>query len=583
MHTIEFFIPYLPEALHPNLCYKQELIWKMLVQNIHHKKSTLASKITLIKPYSCSVKAPDCFSIINLPSEDFYDERVLKASALLDVLKKSVADFVGILAPDVFIKPNINSTLEIYLDVDHDAVSIATHIVHHHKYNALNQYNLDYEGRISASTRYFDTAIIKKDILQNFEVADAVASIPPWHDIVNLNIKRHAVNPKFLYEPNVAMRYNNQRYWLRSQYASLIKKNHACLKGLIDSSSEMSIEPIELRMQKYQHVFVSHNPFTPVDFNTIPKKLDGEMWGIATFFASENSKLLKDNFDLFATNCRRQGLKLLTIELTPKSEKGVLSPSNSDMYIHLQTDVVLWHKERLFNYAVSKLPKECDKVVFLDADILFENENWIAETRDLLEKYAFIQPFEYVHRMVELEKDISKKTEFGSKNGEKIHSIAYGLHKYGQKALDMYPHHGVPGMALACRRDLIEDIGYYDADITGSGDLLLIDSLFNIETLRIQFMNQKFKQHFFLWRKKLYKAAKNSLYFTSGDVFHLWHGDTLNRFYEERETILARHNFDPSTDIRIAENGTWDWSKNKMGLHQEVQSYFKNKSSFDSL
>jgi hypothetical protein len=59
---------------------------------------------------------------------------------------------------------------------------------------------------------------------------------------------------------------------------------------------------------------------------------------------------------------------------------------------------MMWQKEAMLNIALKRLPPECDKITWIDSDIIFENDQWIEQTSSLLEYYRVVQPFSmYMH------------------------------------------------------------------------------------------------------------------------------------------------------------------------------------------
>ncbi len=76
------------------------------------------------------------------------------------------------------------------------------------------------------------------------------------------------------------------------------------------------------------------------------------------------------------------------------------------------------------------------------------------------------------------------------------------------------------------------------------------------------------------WAKAMHARVNSSVYFTSGTILHLWHGDFQNRAYASRDLILKQNNFNPSKDIIKNEIGIWEWASDKPALHQSVRNYF---------
>lgn len=134
------------------------------------------------------------------------------------------------------------------------------------------------------------------------------------------------------------------------------------------------------------------------------KDKSGSIWGITVFFNPGNFKNKIENYHRFSKSVKNQGLNLLAIELT-FGGKFELSEGDADLLVKIKGDKenILWQKERLLNVALRHLPKDCDKIVWLDCDIIFEKNDWVKETEQLLLKYVVVQPFS---KGVRLGKDV---------------------------------------------------------------------------------------------------------------------------------------------------------------------------------
>src|ERR1700753_3038699 len=100
----------------------------------------------------------------------------------------------------------------------------------------------------------------------------------------------------------------------------------------------------------------------------------GDIWGVTAYFNPAAYSNKQVHLRIFSERVRRQGLKLLIIELAFGNALHVVDERLADRVIRVRSNSVLWQKERLLNIALKQLPPECDKVVWLDADILFQNE-----------------------------------------------------------------------------------------------------------------------------------------------------------------------------------------------------------------
>jgi hypothetical protein len=122
--------------------------------------------------------------------------------------------------------------------------------------------------------------------------------------------------------------------------------------------------------------------------------------GIVTaYFNPAGYRTRRVNHDLFAQRILASGLRLLTIECALGEAAFELPESPNVLRVRART--VLWHKERLLNLGIARLPPECTKVAWLDGDLLFDNPAWAVETSRLLDDHAVVQPFVCPLRMLE--------------------------------------------------------------------------------------------------------------------------------------------------------------------------------------
>ncbi|MBT8398023.1 MAG: hypothetical protein KJN92_13705, partial [Gemmatimonadetes bacterium] len=83
--------------------------------------------------------------------------------------------------------------------------------------------------------------------------------------------------------------------------------------------------------------------------------------------------------------------------------------------------------------------------------------------------------------------------------------------------------------------------------------------------------------HYRAWAKGFFEAVEGRVGYIPGRVFHLWHGDLLDRQYASRLKILNDHSFDPFSDISLDPQGIWRWDSHKPQLHREIRAYFESR------
>ena len=94
---------------------------------------------------------------------------------------------------------------------------------------------------------------------------------------------------------------------------------------------------------------------------------------------------------------REQGVPLYTIELAFDDAPFLLAPADS--VVQRRTTHVLWHKERLLNLLLDRLPAQFDKVAWIDADLLFENAHWAEQAARKLDRVPIVQLFSAAHHL----------------------------------------------------------------------------------------------------------------------------------------------------------------------------------------
>jgi len=326
-----------------------------------------------------------------------------------------------------------------------------------------------------------------------------------------------------------------------------------------------------------------------------PQKLPGTFWGITAFYNPSRYKSKLQNYRRFREANKKQGLKLLAVELIGENDKFELQKDDADIIIQLKTLSVMWQKERLLNIGLQHLPKDCDKIVYLDIDIIFYNDHWIEQTAALLESYMVVQPFAFgiilpkgvysVDNPNEIIFAYDVNLDFDLKNEieKRIFGIAYRNANFSK---DTYYGNSLAfsGGAWAFRRSLLEKHGFFDRLIIGGADFLMALAFYNNkDNIFFSLFPEKLLCNFQVYLDEIYKEIKGSVYYTNGEIIHLWHGSQKQRFYGSRYGILKKTNFDPERDIKINKDGCWEWATNKPDLHRMVKEYFWRRNEDDSI
>jgi len=313
---------------------------------------------------------------------------------------------------------------------------------------------------------------------------------------------------------------------------------------------------------------------------TIQKEnLPGSFWGITTFFNSAGYRNKYSNYRMFREASKKQGLKLLAVEVVfDDSDFELKKESDADILIQLRGDInnIMWQKERMLNIGLQNLPQDCDKIAWLDCDIIFENNNWVEETSGMLLDYKIVQPFGWAVRLLKGETSYNfNELPDNVKKERKMKNMTSAVYKAGVESFQKSSlDPGFYGFAWAARRSIFDKIGFFDKNIMGGGDFIMARSFWGSIDIIKKFYHHKMISCMENWMEKIYSNVQGSVYYIDGGVLHLWHGREDHKWHRLRRFILAKYDFDPNRDIKINSDALYSWVGNKKSLQRAVWAYF---------
>jgi hypothetical protein len=299
------------------------------------------------------------------------------------------------------------------------------------------------------------------------------------------------------------------------------------------------------------------------------------LWAITSYFNPMDYRSKRANYRVFREHLN---VPLVAVELAYRPDFE-LREGDAEILVQLHGRDILWQKERLLNLALDALPTECRKVVWLDCDVVFENDEWVERTSKLLDRFVLVQPFSHLHGMPPgwrpghawpAETDMRRSIPFVIESGM---SAATALGNPNSQI------RGAPGYAWAAPLEILREHLFYDACIIGGGPLAMLRAGYGCfeDTVRLQSMNALQREHYLAWAKPFNEAVRARVSASECKLLHLWHGKSEHRRYHERNEEFRLFDFDPFIDIAIDENGSWRWNSDKQELHDFVRSYFASR------
>ena len=273
------------------------------------------------------------------------------------------------------------------------------------------------------------------------------------------------------------------------------------------------------------------------------------------YFNSMKSKRLLMNYLYTIEKLKLASIKYYTLELYFDK------PEISDA-IHLKGTSIMFHKEQLCHVLEQYVSKWYTKLLFLDADIIFESPDWYTQVSILLDDHEIVQPFEFCIWL-----DLTYKLEELTRE-----SIVK------QKHFAYYNTTYHPGFGWAFQRAWFKQYGFFRHAVTGSGDTLSAAAWLNQKLPAGYNFPKALEAAYTAFKKRISSSGPNGpsglsgliaslcgplgllslclpsdpsdndfvsnsfngprITFCPGRVFHLHHGSRKNRKYNDRHNLL---------------------------------------------
>lgn len=227
----------------------------------------------------------------------------------------------------------------------------------------------------------------------------------------------------------------------------------------------------------------------------------------------------------------------------PNQTEFQLTDALNPRHSQLSLAMPLWSKENCINYTIRhKLPTNWKAVAWIDADVAFDNTNWVEETLQALQCADIVQLFSHCVDM--------------DASGSAMNIFQGSMYQYiDHRRRGPGLHYWHPGYAWACTRKAYERMGtpehpgLYDLSILGSGDDHLMRSLIGEESWTTSVHGQATSDY----QDTIYAFAQRCLGLrvgvVPGVIHHFFHGSKQKRKYKERWDILVQNQYSPTVHI----------------------------------
>lgn len=270
-------------------------------------------------------------------------------------------------------------------------------------------------------------------------------------------------------------------------------------------------------------------------------------------------------FHKFAEAITRQGANLYVVESQFGERDHAIACANDPKHTRLISLDEIWHKENMINIGISRLPHNWKYVAWVDADILFEREDWIMETLHALQHYHVVQLFQ---NAVDLAPD---------GHIVQLHHSFMWQYLNGAPFNAQYYPFWHPGFAWAATREAINATGgLLDRCILGSADHHMALALINKAYASLpNSVTDAYRRYIFDWQKRAVSHVRLDVGYVPGTIKHMWHGKKKTRYYQERWKILQRHRYNPYEDLKRDWQGLHQLEDHRIGLRDEIRQYFR--------
>lgn len=309
-----------------------------------------------------------------------------------------------------------------------------------------------------------------------------------------------------------------------------------------------------------------------------PDRVNDKLYCVVPVFNPVRFRSRWKLFQDFKKRILEAGAIPVVIELAFGNREFSVTDANDPLDIQVRTSTELWHKERMVNIAVERLPQDWQYVSWIDADFRFARDDWASETIQQLQHYDFVQMYSHLQDLDEECRPVgSVRQSF----------MDVYLNGSGYSSTDAYypdtsGRPGTPGGAHACTRLAWDAVGgLIDIGILGSGDWYMSLGLIGeIERALKPNFHPQYKHKLRIWQELAERYIRRNIGIVQGMALHFWHGPKAKRGYGTRNEILVRHQFNPDTDLKPDWQGIYQLEASPQ-VRDDIRRYFRARREDD--
>jgi len=239
---------------------------------------------------------------------------------------------------------------------------------------------------------------------------------------------------------------------------------------------------------------------------------------------------------------------LYTAELVYPGQRYRVTSENDPRHLQLVGEEEVWAKENMINLLEKRLPRDWEKLAWIDADVLFARQDWVDATLTQLDRHDVVQMFSECRDLT---------PEYETIPNAVFRGIVHQYYTNPRFCLTDGPYTkrtGHTGYAWACTRSAWDRMGgLIDFSIMGSADYQMSCAWFGEASSSTY--NGAYSEGYCQMISEFGERVKGfSLGYVDGLLVHNYHGAKSNRGYGTRWKILADSGYDPRTDL-IKTNG----------------------------